>query len=54
MSRQHRTTTKQKRDMTRKQMQSIADNISDIYAGRKIIVLMPGDKLPKELRASKP
>lgn len=36
--------------MTRKAMQSIADNIADVYPGRKIIVLMPGDKVPDELK----
>ena len=34
---------------TRADVQAIADNIADIYPGKKLIVLMPGDKVPDEL-----
>jgi hypothetical protein len=42
-------TMKKPKPMTRKAMQSIAD----VYPGRKIIVLMPGDKVPDELKPKK-
>lgn len=42
-----------KKPMTRKDMNEIAENIADVYPGRRIIVLMPGDKVPNELKPKK-
>lgn len=37
--------------LCRKQMQRIADSLADVYPGKKLLVLMPGDPLPKWLQA---
>jgi hypothetical protein len=41
---------RKKKGMSRKDMEEIKANIADIYPGRRLIVLMPGDEIPKELR----
>lgn len=41
---------RQAKKMTRKDMQAVARNIADVYPGKKLIVLMPGDKIPDELK----
>lgn len=36
--------------MTRKQMQRVAAKIADVYPGKRLIVLMPGDPVPDFLK----